>query len=87
MKHITAGLVFAGVFVLSVPALADDSATPSTQKQNTLKECMTLQKEKDSSMSDADIKAVCKKQVHMKKSGNDLTTAPPAPAPAPDKSV
>ncbi len=81
MKFVTAGLMFAALMAFSSQVLADDSTTP-TQKQNTMKECMARQKAKDSGVSEADMQAMCKKQVDMKKSGNDLTSAPPAPTPA-----
>ncbi|MDP9083186.1 MAG: hypothetical protein M3N50_05405 [Pseudomonadota bacterium] len=81
MKFVTASLMCAAIMAFSSQVHADDS-TSSTQQQNTMKECMARQKAKDSSMSEADMQAMCKKQVDMKKSGNDLTSAPPAPTPA-----
>jgi hypothetical protein len=81
MKYITAGMLFAGIVAMSSPVLADDAATAPTQKHNTMKECVMRQKAKDSTISDEDAKAQCQKQVDMKKSGNDLTSAPPAPTP------
>jgi hypothetical protein len=80
MKRSISGLVFTGLIGLSAQVLADDSAS-MMQQQNTMKECVARHKAKDANMADADIKAACKKEMDMKKTGNDLTSAPPVPPP------
>lgn len=77
MKYLMVGIAFTGLIALSSQVLASDS-----QKQGTMKECMARQKANDSAMTQADMTAACKKELDMKKSGNDLTSAPPVPSPS-----
>jgi hypothetical protein len=80
MKTLMAGIAFTGLIALSSQVLADDS-TAMAQKQSAMKDCMARQKAKDSSTTEMDMTAACKKELDMKKSGNDLTSAPPVPPP------
>jgi hypothetical protein len=81
MKYLMAGIAFTGLIALSSQVLADDSAAIA-QKQSTMKECMARQKAKDSTTTQVDMTAACKKELDMKKSGNDLTSAPSVPPPS-----
>jgi hypothetical protein len=78
MNRIVAALTLIGFSVCSAQALADDTvsrATPTDHQM--LKECIEKQKTADVTMSEAQMKQICKDQLkQQKKSGIPAEPAP-----------
>jgi hypothetical protein len=81
MKRTMINIALAGVFALTTPVLADNSTPPAqptpmtaAQKHQMMKDCMERLKADDSSMTKDDRQTQCKKEMTMKKNGNNLDT-------------
>jgi hypothetical protein len=83
MKLKIAAAVLVGMAAVAGQAIADDSTNTSSQKSQSMKDCMARQKASNSSMTQAAMETVCKNEAkgHTAKDGNDLATGPQAPKP------
>ena len=82
MNRIAAALTLIGSSLCSVQAFADDTvdrATPTDQQ--TMKECIEKQKTADVTMSEAQMKRICKDQLKQQKQSG--IPAEPAPTDTP----
>jgi len=78
MKRIVAALTLVGFSVCSVQAFADDTVSRATPTDHqALKECIEKQKTADVTMSEDQMKRICKDQLkQQKKSGIPAEPAP-----------
>jgi hypothetical protein len=55
-------MIGAAVVAVSAPALADDSTTPSSDKAQSMKACVDKQKANNASLSQVDMRTLCKNE-------------------------